>query len=101
MAIEVGFHPAATLQLSELHAYIAADAGDVRASAYLGRLETACLWPGAFPQRGRAPEDLGMGMRPIVFEGRAAIIYRVTNDAVEILGVYFGGRDLTALVLPE
>jgi toxin ParE1/3/4 len=60
---EVSFHPGATTELSELHAYIAAEAGPARATAYLDRLEAACLRLGLFPQMGRPAEELGVGMR--------------------------------------
>ena len=49
---------------------------------------------------GRKAEDLGPGFRLHPFERRAVIIYRVRPEAVEILGIYYGGRDLAALSTP-
>lgn len=101
MARSVRFHPAAEAQLFDLYAYIAADSGRGRAGEYIGRLEAACLRLSDFPEMGRAADELGSGFRLLGFERRAAIVYRVLEQAVEVLGVYYGGRDLAALGLPE
>ena len=100
MALSVRFHPGARLQLFELYEYIAAEAGRARAAGYIERLEASCLRLGIFPDMGRAAEDLGPGLRLHPVERRAMIVYRVAPDAVEILGVYYGGRDLAALAEP-
>jgi len=49
---------------------------------------------------GRKAEDLGPDLRLHPFERRAMIVYRVTPETVEVLGVYYGGRDLAALSAP-
>jgi toxin ParE1/3/4 len=97
VALSVRFHPSAGADLLALYDHIAADAGRDRAGSYIDRIEASCLSLGAFPAIGRAAEQLGPGLRLHPFERRAMIVYRVTPDAVEILGVYFGGRDLAAL----
>lgn len=51
-----------------------------------------------FPGMGRLADELGTGFRSLAFERRAVIIYRVSDAAVEVLGVYFGGRDVAALL---
>lgn len=97
MGLEVRFHPAATAQLFELYEYIVSEAGRLRAGGYIGRIESACLRLGRFPEMGRAAKELGAGLRAYPLERRAMIIYRVAADAVEVLGVYHGGQDLAAL----
>ncbi len=97
MALSVRFHPAARVQLFDLYEYIAAETGRDRAGRFIDRIEAICLSLGNFPEMGRKAEDLGSGFRLHPFERRAVIIYRVTPEAVEILGIYYGGRDLAAL----
>jgi toxin ParE1/3/4 len=100
MARSVRFHPAARSQLFDLYEYIAAEAGRARAGGYIDRIEASCLRLGLFPDMGRAADDLGAGLRLHPVERRAMIVYRITPEAVEVLGVYYGGRDLAALAEP-
>ena len=98
MSLELRFHPAATDQLFELYQHLAAEGGRLRAGEYVSRLEAACLRLAAFPRMGRLAEELGPELRILAFERRAVIVYRLNDAAVEILGVYFGGRDIAALL---
>lgn len=91
------FHPDARADLARLRDWIAREGGDARAWAYLARIEEACRGLCRFPLMGRADEALGPGLRVLGFERRAAIVYRVGNTTVDILAVYYGGRDLRAL----
>ena len=100
MALSVRFHPAARAQLFDLYEYIAAETGRDRAGGNIDRIEASCLSLSSFPEMGRKAEDLGTNLRLHPFERRAVIIYRVTPEAVEILGIYYGGRDLAALSAP-
>lgn len=100
MVLSVRFHPAAETQLFELYAYIAAEAGRARAGAFLGRLRASCLGLGTFPQMGRPAPEFGEGHRLHGVERRAVIVYVVLAEHVEIRGVYYGGRDLSALLDP-
>jgi hypothetical protein len=49
---------------------------------------------------GRKADGLGPGFRLHPFERRAMIIYHITSEAVEALGIYYGGRDLAVLSEP-
>jgi toxin ParE1/3/4 len=100
MALSVRFHPAARAQLFDLYEYIAAETGRDRAGGFIDRIEASCLSLGSFPEMGRKAEDLGPDLRLHSFERRAMIVYRVTPKAVEVPGVYYGGRNLTALSEP-
>lgn len=101
MALSVRFHPAAEAQLFEFHAYIAAEAGRVRTGAFLGQLRASCLGLGTFAEMGRPAPELGEGHRLHPVERRAVIVDVVLPGHVEIRGVYYGGRDLSALLDPE
>jgi toxin ParE1/3/4 len=86
MALSVRFHPAARAQLFNLYEYIAAETGRERAGGFIDRIEASCLSLGTFPEMGRKAEDLGPDLRLHPFERRAMIVYRVTPEAVEVLG---------------
>jgi len=47
-----------------------------------------------FPKRGTRRDDLGPGLRAVGFERRATIVFRVEKDAVDIVRILYGGRDL-------
>jgi len=51
-----------------------------------------------FLERGTLRDELGAGLRTIGFERRATVVFRVSEDAVEVLHIAYGGRDLVALV---
>ena len=46
-----------------------------------------------FPHRGHVREDIGPGIRVYGYQRRAAVAFTVTEAVVEILGIYWGGRD--------
>lgn len=50
-----------------------------------------------FPNRGSLRQDLGPRVRLIGFERRVAIAYRVEDDSVEILGLFYAGREIGEL----
>ncbi len=51
-----------------------------------------------FPMIGVARPDLGDGLRHLVFEGKALIIYRVTGQDVHVTNVLYRGRDTADFV---
>lgn len=52
-----------------------------------------------FPFRGHAQDNLTQGMRVIRLRRRAMIAFLVTDNKVEIHGVYYGGNDYETLIL--
>lgn len=65
------------------------------------RVYAACTALETFPKRGAPREDLGPGVRLLGFERRVAIAYGVNENEVEILGVFYGGRDFAAILRAE
>jgi toxin ParE1/3/4 len=57
------------------------------------RIYDACEALGDFPEKGRLRDDIAVGLRTFAFERVAVIAYRLTEDHVEILNVFYGGRD--------
>lgn len=96
MTHKVVFRPTARADLKNFYLYIAEQAGDERAGAYLDRLETACLSLRTFPERGTVRDRVLPGLRIIGFERSASIAFRVLDDTVEILRILQRGRDVPA-----
>ncbi|MCC7049244.1 MAG: type II toxin-antitoxin system RelE/ParE family toxin [Alphaproteobacteria bacterium] len=88
--------PAALADLEGIDDYIAAD-NPRRAASFIDELEIACRQiaeqPKAYPRR----PALGPGAR-VRFYRDYAIIYRIERNAVHILRVVQGSRDLEALM---
>jgi toxin ParE1/3/4 len=53
---------------------------------------------GDAPNGGAPRPDLGQGVRLVPFERSTVIIYRVASATVEIVNVFYGGRDYEALL---
>ena len=90
---EVRFRPLAEADLFGLYDYIAEDAGQAVAGAYIERIEAACMALATFPERGTRRDDLRPGLRTIGFERRATIAFQVRRDDVLIVRIFYGGQD--------
>jgi toxin ParE1/3/4 len=93
---QVVFSPEAQTDVRALYLFIAERSGDVRAIAYLNRIETYCLSFADFPERGVRRDELWPGLRLTGFERRVTIAFTVAAEAVTILRILYGGRDLDA-----
>ena len=51
-----------------------------------------------FPHRGIKRDDVRPGLHVVGFRRRATIALTVDNDAVTILGVFYGGQDYEAVL---
>lgn len=94
--MQVIFTPLAIRQLAKLHDDITFYANEIRADAYIGRIEAYCMRLETFPERGTKRDDLMTGLRTIGFERRVTVAFVVTNDAVLIEGIFYGGQDFEA-----
>jgi toxin ParE1/3/4 len=90
---DVTFRPHAETDLLALYSYIAKEAGRVVAGAYIDRIEAACLSLATFPNRGRRRDDVREGLRTLVFERRATIVFQVREPEVVIVRIFYGGQD--------
>jgi toxin ParE1/3/4 len=89
----VNFRPMAEADLFALYEYIADEAGHAVASAYIDRIEDACLALQTFPERGTRRDDIRPGLRTIGVEKRVTIAFQVSKSDVTILRIFYGGRD--------
>lgn len=97
MAHKVVFSPEAENDLLQLYLYIAEQAGDARAMAYIERLERYCQGFAEFPERGTCRDDLFPGLRVAGFERRVSIAFHVASGTVTFDRILYGGRDLGIL----
>lgn len=96
MKRRVVFTQPAQRQLFNLHDYITDKSSKIRADGYLNRIVEYCRKLDQFPIRGAARDDLLAGLRTTGFERRVTIAFVVTEKAVLIEGVFYGGRNLEA-----
>ena len=89
----------AIADLMNIGHYIAEESGSIEtAIAFTNRIERRCYKIGDAPNGGAPRPDLGKDIRLVPFEKSAVIIYRATEDAVEIVSVFYGGRDYEAIL---
>jgi toxin ParE1/3/4 len=90
---EVRFRPLAEADLFALYDYIAQQAGHTVAGGYIDRIEATCLALESFPERGTRRDDIHPGIRTVGFERRATIVFRVMENEVVIVRIFYGGQD--------
>ncbi|HEV2866602.1 MAG TPA: type II toxin-antitoxin system RelE/ParE family toxin [Allosphingosinicella sp.] len=88
--------PEAEDQLLALYRYIAAQASPETASEYVSAILDRCDSLAHFPERGTPRDEIRPGLRTIPFRRRVTIAYRVLDEEVAILGIFYGGRDIGA-----
>lgn len=96
MTHSVVYSPEALGELKAILDYIADQSSTRVAEAYVQRITTFCSSLSTFPNRGALRDDLRPGLRIIGFERRVTITFEVSDQAVLILRVLYGGRDLDA-----
>ena len=98
--LPVRFREEAIADLIEILDYLAAQgASEATAMGFVGRIRRKCETIGGVPQAYPLRADLGSGIRLAPFEHSAVIAYRLEGGAVEIVNVFYGGRDYQALML--
>ena len=100
MTHRIRFTPEALQQLEDLEAYIAEARSPVVAADYVDAIVNYCEALQHFPRRGTQRDDLRPNLRTVGFRRRVTILFEVTDDVVNIIGIYYGGRDYEA-DLPE
>ena len=96
MSYRVIFSPRAEAQLVELHKNIADHSSPAIGERYTSAIVNYCFAFSMFPHRGTRRDDILPGLRTVGYRRRATIAFEVTEDAVNILGVYYGGQNYEA-----
>lgn len=96
MTHTVRFTPEALNQLDELEAHIAGVGSPTVVARYVDSIVDYCenLW--TFPHRGTRRDDLRPGLRTLGYRRRVTILFEVSDDTVNIIGVFYGGQDYEA-----
>ncbi|WP_285195873.1 type II toxin-antitoxin system RelE/ParE family toxin [Rhizobium sp. CNPSo 3490] len=89
---KVVFRPRAEKDLLDIYEFIAAD-NPMAAIELVRRLRQFCHGLEDMPERGAPREDFAPGVRILVFERRVTIAYRVVKEQVQILRLFYAGRN--------
>lgn len=100
MALSVRWTESAWQDLEEVGDYIARDSR-YYAATIVADVRDAARSLAALANRGRVVPELGEQSIREIFISRYRLIYQVTPDAVSILALIHGARDLAALWLRE
>jgi toxin ParE1/3/4 len=93
MRYAVVFTPEAEEHLADLYRYIAAAASPETAAGYTDAIVTYCESLRNFPRRGTKRDDIRPGLRTTSYRKRVVIASEVEADRVNIIGIFYGGRD--------
>lgn len=97
---ELAYRPLAREDLAEIFWSRAELAGFASADALVSAIQDRCEGLTRFSERGTPRPEIGPGVRSVPFRRKAVIAYLVRREAVVIIGVMYGGRDLAALREP-
>ncbi len=95
---QVVFSPEAEAQLVDLYFCISAATSPEIAANYAEAIVRQCESLKTFPMRGAARDDVRPGLRVFGFRRRVSIAFEIVANQVIILGIYYGGRNLEAVL---
>ena len=97
--LPVIYRPEAVADLEDIFRYILNKSRDhVTARRFTDRIKIRCDKIGNVPHGGVSRPDLGADLQLVPFEKSAVILYRSTAREVEIVNIFYGGRDYEALM---
>jgi toxin ParE1/3/4 len=97
MARELVYAPQAIADLDEIYAFIADDSPD-RAERFIADIRRRCRHLIETPELGVARPDLGAEIRIYPMRRRIVVAYCFTDRTVDVLRVFYAGRDFEALL---
>ncbi|MGL1891335.1 MAG: type II toxin-antitoxin system RelE/ParE family toxin [Spirochaetaceae bacterium] len=86
----------AILDLYDIWEYISADNTNI-ADNFIDQLHSQCEKLCSFPKQGRTRDYLRLNVRSITYK-KYIIFYLITHDAVEIVRILNGFRDIESLI---
>ena len=95
------YTPEARDQLAALHDWIASAADSDTASRFTDGILDQIAVLDSFPNRGTPRDDLRSGLRTLAWRRRVTIAYVVEPADVVIIGIFYAGRDMAALLSEE
>ena len=97
MEYRVVFHPKAEAELEQLYDDIADRASPVIAWNFIVGIRDHCLGLSTFPRRGTERVEIMPGLRIIGYRRAVSIALAVEGERVLILGIFYAGRNITAI----
>ncbi|HEY0413295.1 MAG TPA: type II toxin-antitoxin system RelE/ParE family toxin [Allosphingosinicella sp.] len=97
---ELIYRPLAQDDLAEIYLRRAEIEGFDSAAELVSAIQDRCEGLTSFSERGTPRPEIGPGVRSVPFRRKAVIAYVVEAEAVVIVGIMYGGRDLSALEKP-
>ena len=88
--------PMATQDLLDVWAYVAMHGSGAVADKQLHEIDRVCFVLGAWPEYGKARDDVRKGLRSVSVS-RYVVFYRVTKKAIEIVRVLDERRDVEVI----
>jgi toxin ParE1/3/4 len=86
--------------LLDIYDYIAEQAGEVRAAAFIRRIEQKLALVAEYPHMGRQRDELHNGLRSFVV-GRYIAFYSAIDGGIDLVRVLYGGRDIPTIFADE
>ncbi len=100
MSFQVDISPEAEAQLLKIYHYIAGEASPEIARRFTDVIVDYCASFESFPHRGSKCDDLRPNLRIVGFRIRVSIALTVGGHRVDIVGIFYGGQDYEAALLP-
>ena len=95
--MQIVWSPAANDDLEQIWTYIAQEASAKRADDQVIKIVEICRSLSDWPHSGRARDDITPGVRSIAV-APYVLFYRIGSEAVEIVRVLDGRRDIEAIL---
>lgn len=97
--LPVTYRPEALGDIEAIFLYVIDVSKDfATARNFTDRIFERCERIGDTPRGGVSREDLGEGIRIVPFERRAVILYRISEENIEVVNIFYRGRDYEAIL---
>ena len=101
MDYQVIFHPQAEVELEQLYEYIGQQASPAIAWNFVCGIRDYCQGLATFPERGTERAEYAPGLRIVGYRRTVSIAFAVRGERVLILGIFYGGRNITPELLGD
>jgi len=97
VARELVYAPQAVADLEEIYRFMAEHSPD-RAAAFIADIRRRCRWLLDSPELGPVRPKLGKGVRIYPMRRRVVVVYAIRTSTVDVLRVFYAGRDYETLM---
>ena len=93
ISYDVQFSPHALKQLERIYCYVAGKSSPVTALRFVSSIKDHCQTLSLIPYRGVPRDDIWPGLRLIGFQQSINIVFKITEESIIIVGIYYGGQN--------